>query len=203
MKSECSEVRSSHYFSRKSCVRTTEFSRETMFYKIKYFVLGNGKCLFRPPPSAYSVRAHSMQISVAKHNRTSTDSLQISYQTCAGSPANLTTFGQETTWYLPPVPAQIWDESDFKLRGSISFCSWWSHPVSPHSLWRFSTWNADGGGRLHSGTIIFCFEKYRSVVLFQAHTSDEIRQKYENIHLNFWKSTCQSTIGWENFALDR
>ena len=46
IKSECSEVRSSHYFSRKSCVGTAEFSRETVFYKIKYFVLGNGKCLF-------------------------------------------------------------------------------------------------------------------------------------------------------------
>ena len=48
LKSGCSDVQRSHQFSRKSCVGSTEISRETMFYKTKFFVLGNGKCLLMP-----------------------------------------------------------------------------------------------------------------------------------------------------------
>ena len=41
LKIECSDVQKSRYFSQKSCVPMTEFSRETMFSKIKFFVLRN------------------------------------------------------------------------------------------------------------------------------------------------------------------
>ena len=46
LKRGCSDVQRSHEFSRKSCAGSTEFSRKTMFYKIKFFVLGSGKCLY-------------------------------------------------------------------------------------------------------------------------------------------------------------
>ena len=41
LKSGCSDVQRGRYLSRKSCVTRTEFSRETMFCKITFFVLRN------------------------------------------------------------------------------------------------------------------------------------------------------------------
>ena len=46
LKSGCSDVQRGRYLSRKSCVTRTEFSRETMFFKITFFVLGSDQCIF-------------------------------------------------------------------------------------------------------------------------------------------------------------